>query len=1416
MDATEEDTIEASAPVQAEPAIKLRSYQHEMLEASLLRNVIVAMDTGSGKTQIAIHRIQKELERSNADSLVWFMCPSVALCEQQFHVLSKQLPGYLMKMLTGLNDVDKWTNQDLWDGVLKNVRVVVGTPKVLEDALTHGFVRMSRLALLVFDEAHRCIKESPMNLIMRNFYHPAKAKGDKVPAILGLTASPVISAKSGKLETIEANLDAMTITPKRHRSELESFVHPPQLASVIYTQSAGQELANVSALCRLLQRTVDTYDLSTDPYIIGLVDLGDDKSQRKLESLVLEPKTYCYKQLKALQQRSKALHDQLGPFAADWYVRKCMQRYVESVRSEAPILQDLSDKERQHLRKIFDNMLHMPEDVEGRELMHVVTNKVQCLIKLLQQHHSSSVRGIVFVEQRAAVTALAQILRSHPDFREKYSMGTFVGTSTFAKRKIAVADFVELTQQQNDLADFRTGSKNLMIATNVLEEGIDVTACNLVVCFDPPKNLVSFVQRRGRARDENSTYVLFLSSQDPHSNPSKWQQLEAEMKQAYMDEMRQLSSVETGDEAALNEKTYRIEKTQALLTLTNAKAHLYHFCAVSSHHESRYVDLRPEFTTTNNGGLTPWSARVHLPSFISRDLRTASSSRSYCSEATAIKDAAFESYVALHKAGLIDDNLLPKHENSPEFDHINRVSIIEVSECQSSWKQLFRNPERDNLNWHAGILQLSVNGETVLSLTIWLPTVVPEISSLDLYWNEHKTYVARISPLHDGPLSGRLAMFTEIRHYTHILLGSVFGVHMGKYADHDFPVMFSPESTLEGNSIPVFSESWQPALTLLDSNPDTANCGLIRWSGSGNKQYFFSGIAPRASPDSKPEIVVTTFPKRKDFLHPLNRNNTQHAAYTASQTLPIGECTVSSLPAKCAVLAAFVPSIMHRLELSLLARDLQSSILADVQISDLSLITEAITSPSANEKTDYNRLEFLGDCILKYCAALQVTAGHLNWPEGYLTLEKFVIVSNDNLTKGGLALGLDRFIVTKPFTGNKWRPIDINELLAQSEVGRREMSSKIVADVVEALIGAAYVDGGLDKAFSCIRTLIPSTQQRPWFHQKYSIERLLSEVDDKEHIDLSLLERLVGHSFKRPALLLEAVTHASYPHISSGLSYERLEFLGDAILELLIVPRIFAHPRKLKHWEMDRVKKTLVCGPYLGYCCMSYGIEEEHFNVAEQTADTREPLCLQRSSRTVHLHDFLRASVRMVNDKHLSLAPFEKYREATEEGLEHGNEYPWPELIAMKPQKFLSDMIESVLGALFLDTQGDLSVCEAFLEKSGILRHMLRTLDENVETLMPKEHLGIMAGGQTVEYVTTQVLDSEGKAAIECTVKIADVDVVRGTGYRTKAEAEARAAREGVRMLELKYGGQASNRKRKLDILTNDRAEAQGAGVEVN
>jgi endoribonuclease Dicer len=55
---------------------------------------------------------------------------------------------------------------------------------------------------------------------------------------------------------------------------------------------------------------------------------------------------------------------------------------------------------------------------------------------------------------------------------------------------------------------FRTNKANILVATSVAEEGMDIPACNVVIRFDPIQTPVSMIQSRGRARQENSTFIV--------------------------------------------------------------------------------------------------------------------------------------------------------------------------------------------------------------------------------------------------------------------------------------------------------------------------------------------------------------------------------------------------------------------------------------------------------------------------------------------------------------------------------------------------------------------------------------------------------------------------------------------------------------------------------------------------------------------------------------------------------------------------------------------------------------------------------------------------------------------------------------------------------------------------------------------
>ncbi|KAK0301710.1 Dicer-like protein 2 [Friedmanniomyces endolithicus] len=487
----------------------LRGYQLEMLDASLRGNSIVVMPTGSGKTLVAVGRIRAELERSAPTKLVWFLANSVELSRQQLGVLRTHLPAYQILSLTGQDGVDNWSRQHIWDAVLANVRVVVGTPAVLKDALTHGFVRISRLALLIFDEAHHCIKNHPTNAIMKNFYHPAKIRAEDMPSVLGLTASPVFNPKEGGMNELELNMDATVVTPTRTLEELMRFVYPVPLTLLTHPASTLSEYPGSSSLCWALKYAAAKYDFSADP-----------------------------EQIRTLNRKATTLYDQLGIQSAEFYVRNCKERFEAGAIRDL-VLPDTTMSEQQHLLSILQALSGPTPSLMRQE--ELLTPKAECLITLLAQQTSSFIsegKAIVFAKERATVVGLTHVLRASPRLKVLYSVGAFVGTSTFAGRA-SVADLAEPRQQARDLVDFRNGTKNLMVATSVLEEGIDVRECNLVVNFDAPNTLIGYIQRRGRARMQDSKYYILALEHDPQINASKWQGQEARMKQEYMNAFRE-------------------------------------------------------------------------------------------------------------------------------------------------------------------------------------------------------------------------------------------------------------------------------------------------------------------------------------------------------------------------------------------------------------------------------------------------------------------------------------------------------------------------------------------------------------------------------------------------------------------------------------------------------------------------------------------------------------------------------------------------------------------------------------------------------------------------------------------------------------------------------------------------------------
>ncbi len=91
--------------------------------------------------------------------------------------------------------------------------------------------------------------------------------------------------------------------------------------------------------------------------------------------------------------------------------------------------------------------------------------------------------------------------------------------------------------------------------------------------------------------------------------------------------------------------------------------------------------------------------------------------------------------------------------------------------------------------------------------------------------------------------------------------------------------------------------------------------------------------------------------------------------------------------------------------------------------------------------------------------------------------------------------------------------------------------------------------------------------------------------------DISLLEKRMGYDFAEPKLLLTALTHSSYAHQFGVESYERLEFLGDAILGLIIAQELYLD-KKFPEGISTRIRAALVCEDTLAELAAEIGIDE--------------------------------------------------------------------------------------------------------------------------------------------------------------------------------------------------------------------------------
>ncbi|AQK64396.1 dicer-like 105 [Zea mays] len=1345
-EAAGEVVVEEDLPPSCDPQTQARWYQLEALERALAGNTLVFLETGAGKTLIAVlllRRFAHRIRSSPPPSFAVFLVPTVVLVNQQAGVI-KEHTDLRVAQFYGDMGVDFW-NADTWRGRIDGAEVLVMTPQILLDNLRHSIFRLRDIPLLIFDECHRATGNSPYACILKEFYHPQlnSRPSDSIPTIFGMTAS----------------LIARNLALDKYSEEISEFEN--LMNAKVYTVASESALLQYIPIATTKIVEYDDYIVTSELYSHTIRCLN--KLETKAAEILQSNKESC------VSFWGEELDEKLEGF---------VRNYVRDVYSDLSeiILKMTKRGVQRHIGEDF------AEDLQDG----LLTSKVYFLIKsLMGYRHMQDLRCIVFVERvitSIVLEALLSTINQMSGWSVRYmASGRNCGLQHQSRNK-----HVEIVDS------FRSGKVHLIIATQILEEGLDVPSCNLIIRFDQAATVRSFIQSRGRARMQHSDYVLlvrrhvFQFCRGDVNALSKTQKF-LKSGQIMREESQRLESTccQPLLNTLCNEEFYGVESTGAIVTLNSSIQLINFFCSKLPSDE--YFKPLPRFKIDKALG----TCTLHLP--MSSPVQTI-----YAEGKVSIikKVVCLKACRELHAVGALTDYLLPessvpcedepdivvdKYKNGqpdyfPEqlvdnwssfsrrgFYYCYMVSlegcskttpaeIVLAVKCDMGSDFISNSFKlwgvQDYLSFtmrYVGIIHL--NQEQVIAARRFQTTILSLLISNDL--SEVSNYIKNLLempaspgavylllPVVSGKIDWRSIKFSasEMPEATNMDMRHC-------YPCKDTGIVQTKDGTfcscMLRNSIVCTPHNgmFYAVCGFLDLN---ANSLLHRSDGSflSYKTYFKERYNLDLRCEDQALLEARKLVEVRNFLHKCNYKKEKERSGKSVVELPPELCIVVMSPMSAITLRSFtfIPSIMYRIQCMLLSMNLKMQLGPSMQQFDIPAlkILEALTTKNCQEEFSQESLETLGDSFLKYITTQHFFVKYKHQHEGMLTKMKKNVISNAALCQLACSNNLVGYIRSEAFNPKTWIVPGVGYDICDRSL--RKLKSKRIADSVEALIGAYLSTAGEQAAYIFLKSLGMDIE----FH-KMPIERVIT-IKAEEFINVKSLELLLDYSFNDPSLLMEALTHGSYQIAGTTPCYQRLEFLGDAVLDHIFTDYFY-------HQYPE-------CTPELLTDLRSASVNNSCYAHAAVKAGLHKHVLHSSSALHKRMADYL--------DK------FEQSFSGPSHGWEAGISLP----------KVLGDVVESIAGAIYIDAKHD---------KGVVWRSMKRILEPLVtpDTLQndPVKELQEFCDskGYTLEYTVTR---DNGVSSVVAEVR------TEGTTYKatrtgfSKLDAKKLAASSVLRDLK--------------------------------
>ncbi|OAX85561.1 hypothetical protein ACJ72_00055 [Emergomyces africanus] len=1293
-----------------------REYQLELFERAKTTNVIAVLDTGSGKTLIAVlllkHMVQNELaDRASGKSprISFFLVDTVTLVFQQAAVLNANIDQNIGKFC-GAMQTDLWS-KDTWEKHFSNNMIIVCTAEVLHQCLLRSFIQMKQINILIFDEAHHAKRDHPYARIVKDFYLQMTEVQHK-PKIFGMTASPV-DAKVDILKaatTLEILLDSQIATAS-NLNALRQAIHRPTEQIWVYDRSDPPS--------------------ETDLYKLMHSRFGSIRELEKIFSFSLEASST------------------LGRWCSDWLWKFALDE-VELPKVEGKISTNYMFTRSGNHTKGVDEIIELLREAGQFIKSHMFHTPVDCpehlssKVRLLRHELSlyferqTDTKCIVFVQKRHTAMVLAELFSRIGT--QHMRTGLLIGAR---QDGIGGAHF-SFRQQILTLSKFRKGELNCLFATSVAEEGLDIPDCNLVIRFDLNLTMIQYVQSRGRARHSNSVYAHMMERDNLiHEASIQHVQRAENIMRRFCEALPEDRIIRGSTEdlgTILDRERYRnsftIPNTGAKLTYTSALAVLAHY-ASSLQYENEVSTQVNYFIERIDGAFVCEASLPEKSPF--RGLKGKPSARKMYAK----QSAAFETCLMLRKNGLLDDRFVSKyHKRLPAM---RNAKLAITSKKTNQYDMMVKPKLWENTRGtipseiYATLLTLKPVGKlrrAYQPLILFTRDALPKFPIFPLYLEDDIECNVISIPLRcslrvseyevDLLTTFTLRIFQDLFHKVYDRQSAMMSYWLAPtrltLEDGDISENADPRELLDIDVIQHVQENPEICWSL-DMLPRAVENKFLFDKWDGRYRYFTFEVEPTLRPSDPPP---STMSKRKNMENIMNyslnlfKNSRRKFLEACDWNQPVvraelvrlrrnlldkameqekGEeaayyicpepLRISALPAPVAAFAFAFPAIISRIESYLIS--LEACGMLELEITT-QLALEALTKDSDNTAEhreeqihfqrgmgkNYERLEFLGDCFLKMATSISLFAMNPDNDEYDFHVKRMCLICNQNLFNVAVNIKLYEFIRTQGFSRRNWYPEGIKLLQgkAKPELAKNKhaLGDKTIADICEALIGAALLSGGkshrFDTAVKAVTAFVNSDDHRvsDWrsYIDLYSLPSYQIAEADTGQVDLArqISDRL-GYHFKYPRLLRSAFTHPSYPTAWSRVPcYQRLEFLGDSLLDMVCVEYLYhRYPDRDPQWLTEH-KMAMVSNKFLGAVAVKLGLHR-------------------------HLLYFSNELLGRITS----------YVEEIEVTETESADSPDAWTTISDPPKCLPDMLEAYIGAIFVDSNFSFEVVEDFFQR---------------------------------------------------------------------------------------------------------------------